>query len=206
MCGFLCALMGWLMTPMVFQWKVFYGKRKEHPLSLDLGGKNFLHLCGLFVVFGQFVQFGLVGDFRMCSHFKHIWLQTCLGWQMSEDWVASEDYWVCPPWLIFCWFADWFVWYSSPIFCIIFFLSSWYSSNFRVKPFFFNFFVRTNDLNNILCYWSWCIQVSIGVHTNSCPHWTSHSILKVVNDVPMVFMTQITALGWIFRKLRGCIL
>jgi len=73
------------MTPMVFQWKVFYGKRKEHPLSLDLGGKNFLHLCGLFVVFGQFVQFGLVGDFRMCSHFKHIWLQTCLGWQMSED-------------------------------------------------------------------------------------------------------------------------
>jgi hypothetical protein len=45
-----------------------------------LGGKNFLHLCGLFVVFGQFVQFGLVGEFRMCSHFNHIWLQTCLAW------------------------------------------------------------------------------------------------------------------------------
>jgi hypothetical protein len=101
--------------------------------------------------------------------------------------------------------ADWFVWYSSPSFCSIFFFSSWYSSNFRVKPFFLNFFFRMNDLNNILCYWSWCIQISIGVHTNSCPHWTSHRILKVVNDVPMVFMTQITALGWFFRKLRGCI-
>lgn len=66
------------MTPMVFQWKVFYGKRKEHPLSLDLGGKNFLHLCGLLVVFGQFVCNLAWWVTSECAHilsifgFKHV--------------------------------------------------------------------------------------------------------------------------------------
>jgi len=41
---------GLIDDPYGFPMESFYGKRKEHPLSLDLGGKNFLHLCGLFVV------------------------------------------------------------------------------------------------------------------------------------------------------------
>ncbi len=73
-----------------------------------------------------------------CAHifsifgFKHVQH----GRWVRIEWLQKTIYWVCTPWLIFCWFADWFVWYSSPSFCTIFFFSSWYSSNFRVKPFF----------------------------------------------------------------------
>lgn len=76
-----CCVLWWIdWWPLCFSnGNFFFGKRKEHPLSLDLGGKNFLHLCGLFVVFGQFVQFG----------FK-IWAYLALNmFSMVDEWDLS---------------------------------------------------------------------------------------------------------------------
>jgi hypothetical protein len=52
----------------------FLWEKERASIEFGLGWQEFSPSLWTFCCFGQFVQFGLVGAFKMHSHLKHIWL------------------------------------------------------------------------------------------------------------------------------------